>query len=266
MSDPVEIGGYRILERIGVGGMGAVYAALTATGERVAVKVVHQEFATNPTYRARFVREVDLLARVGDSFSVHPIEADIGAYQPWLAMPYIAGPTLGEHIVGEGPMAGRELVEFTAGIAQALVAIHRAGVVHRDLKPDNVILSSSGPRILDFGIAQAMDEPQPEGEEVLGSPGWISPEQFHEHPPRAAADVFAWGGLVAYASTGRRPFGTGSVETVAMRALQGRADLRGMPHGLLPLVEAALAPDPARRPCSEKLLREVGRLAAAGHC
>ncbi|TDQ48491.1 serine/threonine-protein kinase [Actinorugispora endophytica] len=258
---PGEIGGYRVVERIGAGGAAVVHTAIDAAGDLVAVKTPHPELAEDPVHRARFAREAVLLGRVDDAYVAALVDADVGAPRPWLAMRYLPGPTLGELVDADGPMAGAVLLEFTAGLAEALVAIHRAGIVHRDLKPDNVILSPDGPRVLDFGIARAVEEPVTAGlGEILGSPGWISPEQFRERVPQPSADVFAWGGMTAYASTGRRPFGSGTVRDTAMRVLNGLADLRGTPHMLLPLVEAALATDPERRPAAAELAEAVGGL------
>lgn len=263
--DPAEIGRYRVVERIGAGGAAVVYAAVDGSGEVIAVKALRTRVAADPAHRARFAQEVTLLGRVEESFTTGLLDADVQADRPWLAMRYLSGPTLGEFIDTDGPMSGAELLGFVSGLAQALVAIHRAGIVHRDLKPDNVIISERGPRVLDFGIALAVEEPVTLGTgEILGSPGWISPEQLRDCVPGPSADVFAWGGMAAYASTGRRPFGSGTVRDTAARILNGVADLCGTPDPLLPLVEASLNTDPDRRPASAVLADEIDRIARTG--
>ncbi|MEY9212952.1 serine/threonine protein kinase [Thermobifida halotolerans] len=259
--DPERIGGHRIVERIGIGGAAVVYAALSPEGERVAVKILHPAVAADPACRERFAREAALLGRVADEHTAPLVDADVHAVRPWLAMRYVEGPTVGEHVDTDGPLAGVALLEFAAGLAEAVAAVHRSGIVHRDLKPGNIILAADGPKIIDFGIARGVDDPALAGSgEILGSPGWISPEQFHDHVPGPAADVFAWGGLTAYAATGRRPFGSGTVRQTAVRVLNGHADLCGTPRILLPWVEAALSTDPDRRPTSAELAAVIGGL------
>ncbi|WP_051073052.1 serine/threonine protein kinase [Nocardiopsis valliformis] len=259
--DPVTIGPYRILGRIGAGGMGVVYAGVDSGGSCVAVKVIHPEYSDDTDFRGRFAREVRTMRRVGGLCAVQVLADDTEAARPWLATPYIAGPTLRDHTRLRGPLSGGMLLGFAAGVAEALVALHQAGVVHRDLKPANVILSPSGPRMLDFGIARLGDETGITGTgQIIGSPGWISPEQYRGHPTGPAADVFAWGALVAYAATGRQPFGTGATEVLAFRVLQDEPDLDGLPEELNPLVSAAMAKEPGERPEANRLLRSVNAL------
>ncbi|WP_068757169.1 serine/threonine-protein kinase [Thermobifida cellulosilytica] len=260
LEDPAQVGGHRIVERIGTGGAAAVYAALDPEERWVAVKVLRPAVAADPAFRRRFAREVELLGRVAEEYTAPLLDADVHAPRPWLAMRYVAGPTVGDHVDRDGPMSGVELLEFAAGLAEAVAAVHRSGIVHRDLKPGNVLLAEDRPRIIDFGIARSTDEDTRGSGEILGSPGWISPEQFHERVPGPAADVFAWGGLVAYAATGRRPFGAGTLRQTAERVLNGEADLRGTPSVLLPWVEAALHTDPGRRPTSAHLAAAIGGL------
>ncbi len=239
----------------------AVYAALDSAGHWVAVKVLHPMVAANTTCRNRFAREVALLREVADTYTAPLLDADIHTERPWLAMRYIAGPTVGRRVDAEGPLMGVELLEFAAGLAEAVAALHRAGIVHRDLKPGNVLLAGDGPKIIDFGIARRTSETgDADSGKILGSPGWISPEQFHHRVPGPAADVFAWGGLVAYAATGRRPFGSGTLRQTVERVLHGEADLRGTPSLLLPWVQAALDTDPDRRPAAAELAAAIGAL------
>ncbi|MDA0567861.1 serine/threonine protein kinase [Streptomonospora sp. S1-112] len=259
--DPAVVGPYRLVGRIGAGGMGAVYAAADARGACVAVKVVHSEHAADPDYRARFAREADLLRRVRGSCTAAVLGSDTSGGTPWLATEYVPGPTLRERVRDGGPLSGGMLMGLAAGIAEGLVAVHAAGIVHRDLKPGNVILSPTGPKVLDFGIARSGDETAITTTGVLvGTPGWIPPELYQGAEPDARADMFAWGGLVAFAATGRNPYGTGSPDVLAFRVLDGRPDLEGVPDDLLPLVERAMAVDPAARPTAAEALAAVTAL------
>ncbi|MGW6953023.1 serine/threonine-protein kinase [Streptomyces xanthophaeus] len=256
--DPARIGPYRIIGRLGAGGMGTVHAALDAGGQRVAVKVIRTAQAEDPEFRARFRREVQLSARVTGPCLVPLLAADPDAPAPWLATAYAPGPTLDQHLAVHGPLAGGNLYAFAAGTAQALAAIHRAGVVHRDVKPQNVILSPAGPRVLDFGIAHAADGTSVTRTGVMtGTPGWISPEHYRTGTAGPPGDMFAWGALVSYAATGRLPFGTGAPDVVAFRVMSGEADLDGVPGPLLTLLVRALAKEPEGRLTSED---------AAGQC
>ncbi|MER5435867.1 protein kinase [Streptomyces sp. NPDC002588] len=244
--------------------MGTVYAALTDSGERVAVKVIHPVQADDPEFRARFRREVRLSARVQGPFLLPLLAADPDAEAPWLATTYAPGPTLAQHLIAHGPLTGGTLYAFATGTAQALAAIHAAGVVHRDVKPQNVLLTPAGPRMLDFGIAHAADGTSVTRTGILtGTPGWISPEHYHSGVTAAEGDLFAWGALVAYAATGRLPFGSGAPEAVAYRVTSGEPDLDGIPEALKEIVERALAKDPAKRPDAAEAAVACARLLAA---
>ncbi|MCX5378614.1 serine/threonine-protein kinase [Streptomyces sp. NBC_00091] len=262
--DPKRIGPYRIIGRLGTGGMGTVHAALDARGVRFAVKAVHQAQAEDPEFRARFRREVALSARVQGPCLVPLLAADAEAETPWLATEYVPGPTLNQHLAAHGPLTGAGLYAFAAGTAQALAAIHRAGVVHRDVKPQNVILSPAGPRVLDFGIAHAADGTSVTRTGVMtGTPGWISPEHYRAGTSGPPGDVFAWGALAAHAATGRLPFGAGAPDVVAFRVMSGDPDLTGVPEALREVVEQTLAKDPADRPTAEELAARCAALLAA---
>ncbi|SES49720.1 Serine/threonine protein kinase [Streptomyces sp. yr375] len=262
--DPRRVGPYRIVGRLGSGGMGTVYAALTATGERVAVKVVHPAQAADDEFRARFRREVQLSQRVTGPCLVPVRDADTQAATPWLVTPYIPGLTLDEHVRANGPLSGGRLYAMAAGTASALAAVHAQGVIHRDVKPQNVILAPSGPQVLDFGIAHALDGTSVTRTGVMtGTPGWISPEHYRTGAVGSPGDVFAWGALLAYAATGRLPFGGGAADAVAFRVMQAEPDLEGVPTSLRRLVEKALSKDPSDRPSAAELAGECTELLAA---
>lgn len=257
------IGPYRIAGRMGAGGMGVVYAGIAPDGARVAVKVIHPGLAADPDFHARFVREVDMLSRVRGRCTVSVLAADTAAMPPWLATEYVPGPTLNAFVRGDGPLAYERLTDLGVDIAEALTDIHRAGVVHRDLKPGNVILSASGAKVLDFGIARALDESGLTGTGgLIGTPGWISPEQYRGEQADAAADVFAWGALMTYAATGQPPFGTGPPEVLAYRVMSADPDVSGVSAPLRALVRAALAKDRAARPAAHEVLARMAAIRA----
>lgn len=244
--------------------MGTVHAALDAAGRRVAVKVVHPAQAGDEEFRSRFKREVELSRRVTGSCLVPLLAADPAADVPWLATPYVPGLTLGEHIAAHGPLSGARLYALAVGTAAALAAIHAAGVVHRDVKPGNVILALDGPRVLDFGIAHALDGTAVTRTGVMtGTAGWISPEGYRTGIAGAAGDVFAWGALIAYAAAGRLPFGSGAPDAVAARVMAADPDLAGIPDDLLTLVASALAKTPEERPTAAALAGQCTALLAA---
>ncbi|MER5699757.1 serine/threonine-protein kinase [Streptomyces mirabilis] len=261
--DPARIGPYRIIGRLGSGGMGTVHAALDPQGLRVAVKLIHPTQADDDEFRARFKREVEVTRRVAGPCLVPLLAADTNAASPWLATEYIPGPTLGRHITVNGPLRGAQLYALAAGTAAALAAVHAAGVAHRDVKPANVILAPSGPRVLDFGIAHALDGTSVTRTGVMtGTTGWISPEAYSTGTTVPAGDVFAWGALIAYAATGRLPFGTGAPDAVAFRVISGTPDTAGMPDDLLALVTSALAKAPDDRPSAAMLTEKCTALLA----
>lgn len=257
-TDPERIGPYRVVGRIGAGGMGAVYAGIDPAGSCAAVKVVHPQYAADPDFRARFAREVSLVASVSATCTAAYFGADTGAEAPWMATEYVPGDTLRVHVRKNGPLTGGMAVSLAAGLAEALVAIHAAGVVHRDLKPGNVILSPGGPKVLDFGIARATDGTAlTRTGGLFGTPGWMAPEQYNGVPASDRSDVFAWACLVAFAATGRDPFAGGPVEVVVHRTRTEEPDLTGLPPELLPTVRRALSKDPADRPTAAEVLAEV---------
>ncbi|MGW7610849.1 serine/threonine protein kinase [Streptomyces sp. NPDC054766] len=261
--DPKRVGPYRIIGRLGSGGMGTVHAGLDPAGLRVAVKVIHPAQAEDPEFRARFRREVQLSARVQGPCLIPLLAADPDAENPWLATAYAPGLTLDQHLATHGALTGGTLYAFATGTAQALAAIHAAGVVHRDVKPQNVILTPAGPRVLDFGIAHAADGTSVTRTGVMtGTPGWISPEQYRTGTAGPEGDMFAWGALVAYAATGRLPFGTGAPDVVAYRVMSEEPDLDGLPDELHEPLTKALAKSPAERIFADAAAEECARLLA----
>lgn len=229
--------------------MGVVYEAIHEDGRRAALKVVSPAYASDPTFRARFRREIEISQKVAGPRTGAVLEADPDGDPPWLASEYIAGPTLGEAIGRSGPLDGDALLAFAVTTAQALAEIHAVGVVHRDLKPTNVILTPESPRVIDFGIAAAAEATSLTGTGIsLGSAGWMSPEQVRGEPVTPASDVFAWGLTVAFAATGRSPFGSGRPEALAYRVVHAAPDLAGIPERLKTILEGALAAEPHERP------------------
>ncbi|MFE2673949.1 protein kinase domain-containing protein [Streptomyces hygroscopicus] len=254
--DPEYAGQYRLEARLGSGGMGVVHLARSASGRRLAVKVVHAEYAEDPEFRARFRQEVAAARQVSGAFTAPVVDADPAGARPWMATLYIPGPTLAEHVKRSGPLAPDEVVGLAAGLAEALRDIHRVGVVHRDLKPSNVLLAADGPKVIDFGISRPADsELRTETGKLIGTPPFMAPEQFQR--PRAvgpAADVFALGSVLVHAATGRGPFESESPYLVAYQVVHDEADLAGVPGELLPLVERCLAKNPEDRPTPDALM------------
>ncbi|MFF9869167.1 PQQ-binding-like beta-propeller repeat protein [Streptomyces sp. NPDC013953] len=257
---PGYAGHYRLEARLGSGGMGVVHLATSASGLRLAVKVVHEQYAADPEFRARFRQEVAAARRVSGAFTAPVVDADPDAERPWMATLYVPGPTLADQVKRNGPMAPAELRRLTAGLAEALRDIHRAGVVHRDLKPGNVLLTDTGPRVIDFGISRPVDSDlRTETGKLIGSPPYMAPEQFQR--PRQvgpAADVFALGSVLVHASTGQGPFDDGSPYIVAYQVVHDEPDLSGVPAALVPLVRRCLAKDPAGRPTPDEIMAELG--------
>ncbi|MFF1379485.1 PQQ-binding-like beta-propeller repeat protein [Streptomyces sp. NPDC058308] len=248
------IGPYRVIRELGAGGMGRVHLAASRSGRAVAVKVVRPELAADPDFRRRFRAEVDAARAVSGAFTAPVVDADPEGPQPWLATAYIPGPSLIDALDAHGPMPEPTVRVLGGGLAEALAAIHRAGLIHRDLKPSNILLTLDGPRVIDFGISRAVDGTVLTAEgQVAGSPGFMSPEQSRGGELTPASDVFAFGAVLAFAATGVPPFGTGAVHALLYRAAYEEPQLTGVPHGLLGIIAACLDKDPARRPTVEQL-------------
>ncbi|MFG2293605.1 PQQ-binding-like beta-propeller repeat protein [Streptomyces sp. NPDC048603] len=252
---PEYAGQYRLESVLGSGGMGVVHLATSASGLKLAVKVVHAEHAVDPEFRARFRQEIAAARRVSGAFTAPVVDADADAERPWMATLFIDAPTLAER-VREGILDGPEVARLGAGLAEALRDIHRAGVVHRDLKPSNVLMAADGPKVIDFGISRPYDSDlRTETGKLIGTPPFMAPEQFQR--PREvgpAADVFAMGSVLVHAATGRGPFDSDSPYIVAYQVVHDEPDLTGVPPRLARIVERCLSKEPARRPSADELI------------
>ncbi|HEY0540832.1 MAG TPA: serine/threonine-protein kinase [Actinoallomurus sp.] len=257
--DPAEIGGYSLAGRLGAGGMGIVYLGRDRDGDLVAVKVAHASLVGDEEVHARFRAEVDCLRGVPANCTAHLLADGTDHVPPYIVTEYVAGRSLKDIVERDGPLPPEQLRALATGVARTLAAIHQARLVHRDLKPANVLLTPTGPRVIDFGIAQrvpASGGPTGTGM-VVGTVGWIAPERLTHSPATPASDVFSWGCLVAYAGTARNPFGTGEPQEMARRAILESPDLGGLAPSVRPLVAAALAKAPADRPTAEHLLEHL---------
>ncbi|MFE3501006.1 serine/threonine-protein kinase [Kitasatospora sp. NPDC059160] len=260
--DPREIGGYLLEGRLGAGGMGVVYRARSVSGRQVAVKVIRPELAADAEFRARFRQEVTAARKVSGAFTAPVLDADPDAPAPWLATLFVPGPSLGERVSGQGPLTPPEVRRLAAGLAEALQEIHRVGLIHRDLKPGNVLLAEDGPRVIDFGIARSAGETQLTSTGVaVGTPPFMAPEQFRNGTATTATDVFALGSVLAFAATGRGPFGADSSHAVGFRVVYEEPDLAGLAPELYPLIIGCLAKEAEQRPTVDGLLRMTGEAA-----
>ncbi|MGI5480353.1 serine/threonine-protein kinase [Streptomyces lavendofoliae] len=273
VEDPSWTGPYRLLGRLGEGGMGRVYLARSEGGRTVAVKLILRELAQDAEFRRRFAQEVAAARRVGGRWTAPVLDADTAAPVPWVATGYIPGPSLSEVVGdGHGPLPETSVRALASGLSQALEAIHSVGLVHRDLKPSNVLVTVDGPRVIDFGIARALDAHSAAGDirtrtgAVVGSPGFMSPEQVRGEGITPASDVFCLGAVLAYAATGRTPFGgaDSGVHSLLYRIVQEEPDLTGVPRRLAGLVRACLVKDPGGRPSVAELIEATRDAEPAG--
>ncbi|WP_240135501.1 serine/threonine-protein kinase [Streptomyces sp. MUM 178J] len=257
--EPATVGPYRLLGRLGAGGMGRVYLGRSAGGRTVAVKVVHPHFALDEEFRARFRREADAARRVGGRWTAPVLDADPDASVPWIATGYVAGPPLSSAVPEHGPLPGHSVRALGAGLAEALRAVHALDLVHRDVKPSNVLLTPEGPRLIDFGIARATDGTASltsTGVSV-GSPGYMSPEQILGKGVTGAADIFSLGAVLAYAATGRAPFPGDSSAALLYKVVHEEPELGALQGELRELVAACLAKDPSARPAPQDVARAL---------
>ena len=258
---PERLGPYRLLDRIGEGGMGVVYLARDPEQRSVAVKILRPAVAGDPNARRRLAREVETMRRVRSPFVAEVLDTDVTSETPYIVTRYVPGRTLDEVVTQEGPLSGARLIRLAAGLADALAAIHAAGVVHRDLKPGNVMLMNGDPVVIDFGIAQALDSTRLTMTGMfMGTPGYLSPEVIEGQNSTSFSDVHAWGATVAFAATGRPPFGAGSYETIFYRIVNGQPDLSGVSAPMAELLAAALRRDPAQRPAAIQLRSRAAAL------
>jgi hypothetical protein len=257
--DPVEVGPYKLLGRLGAGGMGNVYLAKSPGGRLVAIKLIRPELAEERGFRARFAGEIAAARNVSGIYTAAVVDADADAELPWMATVYVPGPSLTDAVEDNGPLPVKTVLALAAGLAEALEAIHRAGLVHRDMKPSNVLLAADGPRVIDFGISRALERSMMTTTGmVLGSPGFMSPEQAMGEQVGQPSDVFSLGAILAYAATGAGPFGTGPTPALLYRVVREDANLSQVPERLRPLIEQCLAKDPASRPTPSVLLATLG--------
>ncbi|MFI7424540.1 serine/threonine-protein kinase [Nonomuraea sp. NPDC049684] len=255
--DPRRLGEYRLSRRLGQGGQGVVFLGHSAAGAQVAIKLLHASVSKDADVRRRFLGEVEAVRRVAAFCTAQLLDADLDGDRPYLVSEYVEGPSLGEHVVAGGPRSGGSLDRLAIGTATALGAIHRAGVVHRDLKPGNVLLSLDGPRVIDFGVSRLMDAAATTTRSPIGTPAYLSPERINGEPAGPPADMWAWGLTVAYTAGGRHAYMADTYPEVLARILYGKPDLRGLSGRLREIVEACLAHDPRDRPDAEETLRAL---------
>lgn len=252
--DPRRLGSYEIVERLGEGGQGVVYAGVDASGNKAAIKLLRADLAGDAMARNRFVREAQAAKQVARFCTAQVLEADVAGDQPYIASEYVPGPSLYKQVTETGPITGAALDRLAIGTATALVAIHQAGIVHRDFKPHNVIMAPDGPRVIDFGIARALDTGQTNATKAIGTPSYMAPEQVAGASLTEAVDVWAWATTMVFAATGRPPFGDDTVVAVINRVMNEPPSLEGVPENLRGLISACLVKEPERRPTAQQLM------------
>ncbi|WP_094221040.1 protein kinase domain-containing protein [Streptomyces diastatochromogenes] len=256
--DPVALGPYRLIARLGSGGMGTVYVARSSGGRTVALKTMHAAIATDPAARTRFRLEADAARVIGDRFGARVVDADALAETPWLATEYVLGPPLDEAVEAAGPLPEQSVRALGAALCSALGQLHRSDVVHRDLKPSNILVTAYGPKVIDFGIARAIgDDRLTRAGAAVGTPAFMSPEQATGQEHDAGGDVFALAGVLVYAATGHGPFGHGQAADLLYRVRYAEADLSGVPAALAPVLAQCLAKEPGARPTTAYLAAQL---------
>ncbi|MEW9547729.1 protein kinase [Nonomuraea sp. NPDC050783] len=262
--DPRQLGSYRLSRRLGQGGQGVVYLGHSPQGAQVAVKLLHASLSGDSAVRRRFLGEVEAVRRVAAFCTAQLLDADLEGDRPYLVSEYVEGPSLREHVAARGPRLGGSLERLAIGTATALGAIHRAGVVHRDFKPGNVLLGIDGPRVIDFGVSRLVDATVTTGLSPVGTPAYLPPEQIKGEGAGPAGDLWAWGLTVAYTASGRHAYTADTYQEVLARILYGKPDLGPLSGRLREIVEACLAPEPGERPDAEEVLRRLLGQATAG--
>ncbi|MEU4580118.1 serine/threonine-protein kinase [Nonomuraea sp. ATR24] len=260
-----HLGPYRLIEKIGEGGMGVVHLGLDGAGRQVAIKVLHPHVAADLKARDRLVREVETMRRVRSRYVAETLDAELTGGTPYVVTRFAPGRTLEATILDRGPLGAGEVVALARKLCQALVDIHEAGVIHRDLKPSNVMLVGDEPLVIDFGIAHLVNAARlTQSGMFVGTPGYLAPEIIRGSVITPAADVHALASTVFFAATGLPPFGTGTFEAVCFNTLEGRAQIDRAPAWLRGWLSRALQVDPAARPSARELLRMAGALDPGG--
>ncbi len=266
-ADPAKIAHYRLFAELGAGGMGRVFLGCTPDGRLIALKRIRSQFADNPEFRVRFRAEVAASRKVSGAYTAAVIDADVDAPEPWLASVFVPGPPLSDVVEKAGTLPEDAVLRLAAGLASALVEVHRVGLVHRDLKPSNVLLTDDGPRVIDFGIVRALDSQAtsgPTGTGILvGTPSFMSPEQVRGHAVTPASDMFSLGSVLVMACTGDNPFAGETVVQMLYQVAHATPDLSALPARLRPIVTSCLAKEPEDRPTPAELLAMIGDLAPA---
>jgi ABC-type amino acid transport substrate-binding protein/predicted Ser/Thr protein kinase len=252
--DPRQVGPFVLSGRIGEGGQGTVYLGESESGERAAVKVLHVKFTGDAMARSRFARELKAAERVASFCTARVISADLDGDTPYIASEYIDGSSLRQTVEVSGPLRGAVLDRLAVGTATALTAIHQAGIVHRDFKPDNVLIAADGPRVVDFGIARIIDSTGTITSRAIGTPAYMAPEQISGDPVGPATDVFSWGSTIAFAVTGTPTFAGNSIAAVLNRILNHDVDLSSLPEPLRGVVRSCLSKSPSARPSADQIL------------
>jgi eukaryotic-like serine/threonine-protein kinase len=263
--DPRQVGRFTVLGLLGEGGMGRVFLGCSPGGRAVAIKVIRAGLASDPAFRARFSHEIAAARAVGGFYTAPVVDADTTGPQPWLAVAYVAGPTLLDAVTASGPLPPPAIRRLGLGLAEALQAIHAAGVVHRDLKPSNVLLAADGPRVIDFGIARAAESSSlTRTGTIMGSAGFMAPEQIAGRDVGPAADVFALGAVLTFAATGQGPFGEGPTAALAYRVVYGEPVLEWLPEPPRGMIAQCLTKDPRQRPGPGEIITALAAIPAAG--
>ncbi|MCW2865571.1 MAG: serine/threonine protein kinase [Actinoallomurus sp.] len=264
--DPVSLGQYKVVGKLGAGGQGAVYLGRSSSGDHVAIKLLHAQMNTDTSARTRFAREVEAAQKVSPFCTAQVLDYDVHGRPPYIISEFIDGPPLYDVVLQEGAFQGASLERLAIGTATALAAIHEAGIVHRDFKPNNVLLAADGPRVVDFGIARSVNSQQSSVTAtgmVVGTPGYLAPEQLTGEPLTPAVDIFAWGATMVFAATGHSPFEAETLPVIINRILNEKPDLSRLTGTMRELVGAALEKDPRRRPAAHQLLlRLLGQVGA----